>query len=297
MVEWQWLVTVGLGSFLLGWFVGWLESLSITTRRQVNGYLRRSLMSDKLLLKPEEIKQLIKETGWSIKRAESLNLPSNYRTVAKAQLAEAKQHIGNRLNEPCPNSGDPIYMCPRCVRQLMVELLGKQDLKQKKLDRPELTKREKEWQEHFGELMAKLPEGTPCCGNCAHHRPSVMWHAVTCAKHRGDFAEDILGCLTGERDSGNLWEAEDRPDREKIRKILGFKTCESTPEPLCQGVQISNSQMCTDCQTNQILAKIRKVVEGIDIKNPYYEDTGHYNGFNAGINLLKKAILKAILED
>ena len=44
----------------------------------------------------------------------------------------------------------------------------------------------------------------------------------------------------------------------------------------------------------QILAKIREVVEGVDIENPYPEDTGQYNGFNAGINLLTKAILKAL---
>lgn len=65
----------------------------------------------------------------------------------------------------------------------------------------------KEWQEHFGEEMAKLPKGMPCCGNCANHRPSKMWHAVTCTKHRGDFAEDIQGCLSGGRISGNQWES------------------------------------------------------------------------------------------
>ncbi len=41
------------------------------------------------LLTDEKLLSLINETGWSIKRAESLNLISNYRTVAKAQLAKA----------------------------------------------------------------------------------------------------------------------------------------------------------------------------------------------------------------
>lgn len=60
--------------------------------------------------------------------------------------------------------------------------------------------RHKEWLKHFGEEMAKLPEGTHCCGNCRFHLPSVMWHAVTCSKHHGgsgvraEYAEEYTGC-------------------------------------------------------------------------------------------------------
>ncbi len=56
---------------------------------------------DGLLLTPEEIKELIKETGWGLKRAESLNLVSNYTAVAEAQLAKVKQHDEQkRLDRP-----------------------------------------------------------------------------------------------------------------------------------------------------------------------------------------------------
>ena len=51
------------------------------------------------LLTPEEIAQLIKETGWSLKRVESLNLVSNYKTVAKAQLAKTKNKSRPELRE------------------------------------------------------------------------------------------------------------------------------------------------------------------------------------------------------
>ena len=49
-----------------------------------------------------------------------------------------------------------------------------------------------------------------------------------------------------------------------------------------------------DFWSYHFLAKIRGEVGGIDIENPYLEDTGHYNGFNAGINLLMGAILKVL---
>ena len=120
-----------------------------------------------------------------------------------AQLAKVKQPYERRVAIVGDNTG-------RKLAKAVVKAVG-----QKKLDRPEA----REWEKHFGEEMAKLPPGTPCCGNCVHHRPSVMWHAVTCTEHRGDFAEDILGCLCGGRASGNLWEPMgklDRPDREKI---------------------------------------------------------------------------------
>ena len=53
-------------------------------------------MEDKRLLSPEKIKELIKETGWGIKRAESLNLLSNFKTVAEAQLEEVDKLKVNR---------------------------------------------------------------------------------------------------------------------------------------------------------------------------------------------------------
>ncbi len=70
----------------------------------------------------------------------------------------------------------------------------------------------------------------------------------------------------------------DRPElREKIDDILGFKTCEVTLEPLCRGVQISNSQMCINCQCNQILALIgdiekaerERIIERIEQNSEY----------------------------
>ena len=44
-----------------------------------------------------------------------------------------------------------------------------------------------------------------------------------------------------------------------------------------------------------ILSLIREVINDIDIENPYSEDTSHYNGLNAGVNLFRKAILKALV--
>ena len=52
---------------------------------------------DDRLLTDEEILLLINQTGWSIKRAKSLNLVSNYKTVAKAQDEKTASIFRDRL--------------------------------------------------------------------------------------------------------------------------------------------------------------------------------------------------------
>jgi rubrerythrin len=42
---------------------------------------------------------------------------------AKLTAEQIRREIGHRLNEPCPQSKEEIYKCPRCVRQLRDELL------------------------------------------------------------------------------------------------------------------------------------------------------------------------------
>lgn len=44
------------------------------------------------LLSDEAIEQLINKTGWGLKRAKSLNLVSNYKTVAEAQRQSDIKH-------------------------------------------------------------------------------------------------------------------------------------------------------------------------------------------------------------
>ena len=54
-------------------------------------------------LSDEGILSLIKETGWSLKRAESLNLISNYRTVARKAEKERTRQVVEWGEETCPH--------------------------------------------------------------------------------------------------------------------------------------------------------------------------------------------------
>jgi len=54
---------------------------------------------ERVRLTDEEIRQLLKETGWGIKRAESLNLVSNYRAVAQALLNKLAEALEVKSND------------------------------------------------------------------------------------------------------------------------------------------------------------------------------------------------------
>ncbi len=73
------------------------------------------------------------------------NLDIDHLEKARELLAKVLKQIGNRLNEPCPDSGEGIYKSPRCVRQLRDELLiGGASIgspEAKRLDSPELREK------------------------------------------------------------------------------------------------------------------------------------------------------------
>ena len=60
---------------------------------------------------------------------------------------------------------------------------------------------------------------------------------------------------------------------DEVKKILNFTTCETCPEALCQGKQLSNSSMCVNCQAQQIRRLVRELLDG---KTNPYEATENY---------------------
>ena len=44
----------------------------------------------------------------------------------------------------------------------------------------------------------------------------------------------------------------------------------------------------------QTCQKVKEHLESIDVENPYEEGTSQYNGFNAGVNLLRKALIASL---
>jgi len=85
--------------------------------------------------------------------------------LLKEQVGITRYEIANRLNDPCPQSGEEIYKCPRCVRQLRDELLADKvpDIRQKvreeingKLYHPPIVTRADVSSEALAGIMVKV---------------------------------------------------------------------------------------------------------------------------------------------
>lgn len=62
-----------------------------------------------------------------------------------------------------------------------------------------------------------------------------------------------------------------------------------------QVLSIKLEQEIADAQLAADKKEMREIVNDVDIENPYPPDTLYYNGFNAGVNLFRKALLKALV--
>jgi len=77
--------------------------------------------SEKLLSAIKIIKKWDTDRRWATEQW-LLSLPKYFQVIKEQAKQAVAREVADYLDAPCPNDGEQIYKCPRCVRQLRDKL-------------------------------------------------------------------------------------------------------------------------------------------------------------------------------